>query len=454
MTHPVETLCNALARGRILTPDEVRELRQAWVRTAGTHADDGPRFRRWLVERKAVTDFQLAALDRGNADQLHFGSYRILDRIGRGRMAGIYKAVHEFGPTVAIKVLPASKAKDATTLARFQREARLSVRLKHPNVVRTFQTGRANGLYFIAMEHLDGETLEEALARRHTLDPAEAVRLVHQALQGLDHIHEQGLIHRDLKPANLMLVGGTPESTLDATVKILDIGLGKALFDEGGPTAELTNEDDLLGTAEYMSPEQARDPRSADIRADIYSLGCVLYHTLTGQPPFAEKNHVRLLVRHATEPPRPVRELNPAVPDGLQQILDWMLAKDPADRYPTPQRAAQALHLYLAAGSRPVPLEADPRMLPYLDWLDEQDDEAIPPTAGPPNPPASPPPPDMGDTRQETKAEVLQALARRGNPPAAMSGPSKPPVPPPPPHSAPRGVRRSPPKRRPSSCSG
>src|SRR5262249_15091776 len=209
--------------------------------------------------------------------------------------AGVYKAIHQLGQVVAIKVLPPSKAKDPHMLARFLRESRLAMRLKHPNVVRAFQVGEVNGLYYLVMEYLEGETLDEVILRRKQWPPAEAVRLIHQALLGMQHIHEQGLVHRDIKPANLMLVPGSsanvPDTTLRATVKILDIGLGRALFDESSPAAptgagedfQLTAEGVLLGTPDYLSPEQARDPRSTDIRADIYSLGCVLYHALAGQ---------------------------------------------------------------------------------------------------------------------------------------------------------------------------
>src|SRR5262249_28533234 len=154
------------------------------------------------------------------------GEYKVLERIGKGRMAGVYKAQHRLGQTVAIKVLPPSKARDPMLLARFQREARLALRLKHPNVVRAFQLGQADDIQYLVMEHLEGTTLEEVLAARKQLPPAEAVRVVYQALAGLEHIHSQGLVHRDLKPANLMLVPPPGDGgTLGCTVKILDMGL-------------------------------------------------------------------------------------------------------------------------------------------------------------------------------------------------------------------------------------
>jgi serine/threonine protein kinase len=379
MDLSVESCCNLLARSRLLAAEEVRTLHQRWRNEAGRSADDVVAFSKWLVARQYVTQYQCDLLLRGKFEHFFLGAYKILERIGKGRMAGVYRAVHTLGQQVAIKVLPPSRARDPLLLARFQREARLALRLQHPNVVRTFQTGETDGLHYLVMEYLDGETLEDVLQRRGKLPPAEAVGLIYQALQGLQHIHEQGMVHRDLKPANLMLVpgaqAGQPDSTLRATVKIMDIGLGRAMFDEeADPVAEfnLTNEGALLGTPDYLAPEQARDARAADVRADIYSLGCVLYHALAGQPPFPDSNLLRQLMRHAQETPRPLSELNPAVPEGLAQILSWMMAKDPSQRYPTPERAAAALRVFLVAGAGPVPARSDPAAKAYLDWLNQQ----------------------------------------------------------------------------------
>jgi tRNA A-37 threonylcarbamoyl transferase component Bud32 len=372
----VEAVCNLLGRSRLLNPDQIRTLHQRW-RAEAKNADDVAAFGQWLVAREYLTEFQAGLVLRGRVDHFFFGPYKILERVGKGRMAGVYSAVHALGQPVAIKVLPPSKSKVPELLARFQREARLAMKLKHPNVVRTFQTGQNDDLHYIVMEYLDGETLEDVLKRRGKLPPAEAARLTHQALLGLQHLHEQGMIHRDIKPGNLMLLGGTSASTMAATVKLMDIGLGKALFDEGAPAPpggrfELTNEGSLLGTPEYMAPEQARNATSTDIRADIYSLGCVLYHTLAGQVPFPETNLVRQLMRHASEAARPLREFSPAVPEGLQQIVEWMMAKDPGNRYPTPERAAQALQMFLAAGGSAGTTQPEGRMRAYLDWLDKQ----------------------------------------------------------------------------------
>ncbi len=375
MEPSVEALCTNLARSRLLAPDEVRELIRSWVRESRERSGETLEFARWLVNRRCLTEYQAGVLLRGHPGALFLGPYKILERIGKGRMAGVYKAVHQTGPVVAIKVLPVSKARDPQLLGRFLREARLATALKHPNVVRTFQNGQEGDLHYLVMEHLEGETLDEVLRRRR-LPPAEAVRLVYQALAGLHYLHDQGLVHRDLKPGNLMLVPGRTEdradSTLHATVKVLDIGTGRALFDEDVPgNFELTNEGEVLGTPDYLAPEQARDAHAADIRADVYSLGCTLYHCLAGQPPFADSNRVRQLMRHATEPPRSLREINPEVPEGLERVVNRMLAKDPAQRYPSPGKAAKALKPFLAAGADlPGPARPSPQMAAYLQWLE------------------------------------------------------------------------------------
>jgi serine/threonine protein kinase len=240
-----------------------------------------------------------------------------------------------------------------TVLARFQREAHLAMRLQHPNVIRTFQAGEHHGTHFLVMELLQGETLKDLLLRRGRLPAPEAVRLIYQALLGLQHVHEQGVIHRDLEPGNLMLVPGSTgqaDTTLGSTVKLLDIGVGRAVFDanapQGGPI-NLTTSSDQLGTPLYCSPEQSADPRQADIRSDIYSMGCVLYHTLAGHPPFEDRGPVQLVLSHASQPLARLTRLNLGLPAGLQEVIDHMANKDPALRFPTPGQAAQESRRFL-----------------------------------------------------------------------------------------------------------
>jgi serine/threonine protein kinase len=305
-------------------------------------------FSKWLAHHGYVTDFQAEVLLRRRDDPLVLGRYKLRGRIGRGPMAGVYEAVHPQGLAVAIKVLPPARAADATLLARFQREARLAMRLRHSNVIRTFEAGEHHGTHFLVMELLHGETLKDVQLRRGRLPVSEGVLLIYQALLGLQHFYEQGMVHRDLEPANVMLLSGADETdtTRNSTVKNLDIGLGRALFDEGAG-GNLTSTGDQLGTPLYCAPEQTRDARQADIRSDLYSLGCVLYHTLAGNPPFEDKGPVRLMLSHANEPPPRLARLNLGEPPGLQEVLDRMLAKDPGLRFPTPGQAAQELRRFL-----------------------------------------------------------------------------------------------------------
>jgi hypothetical protein len=288
-------------------------------------------------------------------------------------MGGVYKAVHDAGQVVALKILPASKAKNSHTLARFQREARLLTQLDHPNVVRAFQVGEGGGVHYIVMEFLEGETLDEVLTRRGRLPAAEAARLVGQVFDGLQHLLEKRMVHRDVKPANLMLTpaaeAGKPD-TWNATLKVLDVGLGRELFDESAPEGQvetqLTQEGAVVGTPDYLAPEQAKDARSADIRADLYSAGCVLYHCLAGRPPFTESNIMAQMVKHATEPPPPLSALVGDLPPGIQHVVNRLLAKKPGERFQTPAEAAAALRPFATGGAAAAGASVVPA---FQDWL-------------------------------------------------------------------------------------
>lgn len=428
-SHPtsVSQFCSLLVKSRLMPPEEVQAAQSRW-KQGGQSESDVEGFRKSLVQSRQLTEYQAALLNRGHTEGYFLGEYTIIDLIGKGRMAGVYKATHRSGQVVAIKVLPPSKAREGQHLARFLREARLLTRLDHPNVVRAFQVGESAGRHFFVMEAIDGVPLDEILEKRKRLPPLEAVRIVYQALLGLQHIHEKGMIHRDLKPANLMLTPapGSKEDTLRATVKILDIGLGRMMFEatdlETDPETQLTGENVLLGTPDYLAPEQARNAREADIRADIYSLGCTLYHCLTGQPPFPDTTVLTQVLRHSTETPRRLHEFIPMVPDQLQEILDFLMAKSPAQRYPNPAKAAQALEPLLGSipdGNRPSPpTHIQPS---YASWLRATEPEegtrdephlptleAITPVVFPARPtrvetPISPPPTTLGKSESGSR---------------------------------------------------
>ncbi len=357
MAATVESMCDSLLLSGIMSSEDVAALKQRWFKPNRTDAQDADKFTKWLVMNQYMTELQASLLAKGQTDSLFLNQYKLLDRIGKGRLAGIYKGTDPEGQTVAIKILPPSKAKDAETLTRFQREARLALKLDHPNVVRTLDAGESNGKYYIVMEYLEGATLEEVLQKKGKLGPVEAARIIGHALMGLQHIHEQQMVHRDLEPQNLMLTSipapGQPAGVHTRVVKILDIGLGRALFDEDDPSVpiggHLTVKGSLLGTLEYTAPEQVRDAHAADIRSDIYSLGAVLYHCLAGRPPYQNVN----VLRRGEEPPQPLHELAPDVPEELLQIVYQMMALDPNQRYQTPAAASRAIRVFLNTQEEP-----------------------------------------------------------------------------------------------------
>ena len=382
MATPVSSVpefCAAIARSKLLSEPDVMKLRERWTAEFPAKDADLDGFRKFAVRERYLTDYQAALIQRGRSEGFAIGEYVILDRIGSGQTAGVYKAIHKSGQLVALKVLPSSKAKDQRTLSRFEREGRLLTQLEHPNTVRAYQVGRVGGVHFIAMEHLEGETLDQILERRKKLPPGEAVRLILQALEGLQHLHEKRMIHRDLKPMNLMVTPVTKADTLSGTLKILDIGLGRELFDESSPATQdlhLTGEGALLGTPDYLAPEQARDARATDIRADIYSLGCALYHLLAGRTPFVEKNIMAQMVKHATEKPQPVSNFAPEVPFALARALEKLLEKKPEDRPQTPIEAAALLKPFLPSNATQA--ESTTVMPAYRQWLESESAMELP----------------------------------------------------------------------------
>lgn len=257
------------------------------------------------------------------------GHFELIEAVGAGGMAAVLKARDtELSRVVALKILPPEAARDPESVTRFKQEARAAAALDHENIARVYFCGEDQGLHFIAFEFVEGINLRQMIDRRGVLPAAECIRYMIQVAAGLNHAAERGVVHRDIKPSNILI-------TPDGRAKIVDMGLARHLGSElvnGG----VTQSGVTLGTFDYISPEQALDPRRADVRSDIYSLGCAFYHALTGRPPVPEGTAARKLRAHQFDEPLDPRELNPAIPDEVVAVLARMMAKDPADRFQTP----------------------------------------------------------------------------------------------------------------------
>ncbi len=279
--------------------------------------------------------------------------FSIVRRLGKGGMGVIYLALHRvLQKPFALKVISPAVLDNPDILARFHAEARAAAQLDHPNIARAHDADQAGELHFLVMEYVEGMSLAQLLEKRGPLSVASACHCVCQAALGLQHACERGMVHRDIKPQNLML---TPKGQ----IKVLDFGLARLRGErkEGG---RLTRADSFMGTPEYVAPEQATDARTADIRADIYSLGCTLYALLIGRPPFQEETMVKLVLAHIEQEPTPLRELRPDVPAEVAAVAAKMLAKDPAQRYQRPIDVAQTLAPFAKAVSKVRPAGTAP----------------------------------------------------------------------------------------------
>jgi serine/threonine protein kinase len=276
--------------------------------------------------------------------------YRILELLGSGGMGTVFKAEHRLMErVVALKIIRKDLMDRPAAIERFPQEVRAAARLIHPHIVTAYDAEQAGDVHFLVMEYVEGKSLDRLLAQSGRIPVDQACDWVHQAALGLQHAWEQGMVHRDIKPGNLLLTPG-------GQVKILDFGLAR-FANETAPGGGLTLEGSMVGTPDYMAPEQAEAAGKADIRADIYSLGCTLYHLLAGEPPFPEGAPLHKLVSHQTRQPRPLTELRADVTGDLAQVVQRMLAKDPAQRYQTPAEVAREL-VPFAAGEWPtVPLK-------------------------------------------------------------------------------------------------
>lgn len=306
-----------------------------------------------LVQDGVVTYFQAEQFLLGKWRGFTIGKFKLLERVGVGGMGQVFLCEHMFmKKRVAVKVLPPAKADQPAALGRFYREARAAGSLDHPNIVRTHDIDQDGNLHFIVMDYVDGPNLLDVVKKFGPLDISRAVSYVHQVAGGLDYAFRNHLIHRDIKPGNVLI-------DRQGVARILDMGLARFINDHSDQLTLKYDDKIVLGTADYVAPEQVANSHSVDIRADIYALGATLYFLLAGHPPFPIGTVSQKLLWHRTKDPTPIQQIRPDVPEGIAAIVGKMMAKDPKARYQTPAQVAAALEPFLAAS---VPLPAAEEM--------------------------------------------------------------------------------------------
>lgn len=327
--------------------------------------EDAQRFARKLVRESTLTLYQATQLYNGKAAGLVLGNYVLLDKIGAGGMGMVFRARHQkMKRIVALKVLTGTAVNSAGAVTRFHREVEAAAKLSHPNIVTAHDADEAKGLHYLVMEHVDGPDLEQRVLESGPIPTATAMDYITQAATGLAHAHAHGVIHRDLKPSNLLLDPG-------GTIKILDMGLAFFTAEPGlqrpdNDLTRLTDAGSMVGTVDFMSPEQALDAREVDARSDVYSLGCTLYFLLTGQPVYQGETPMRRLIAHREAPIPSLSEERDDVPPQVDVILAKMIAKQPDDRYQTAEELRGDLKQWRekALSDRPSPDAVDDNTLP------------------------------------------------------------------------------------------
>jgi serine/threonine protein kinase len=290
-----------------------------------------------LIEAGLLTPWQAEQLQSGRFQGFYLSKYKMLAKLGGGGMSKVYLAEHmEMGRQVAIKVLTGPLAQRAEYLDRFRLEARAAARVDHPNIVRAYDVGHEGKVHFLVMEYIQGDDLEKRVHENGPLEPRAAAEFIRQAAVGLAHVHQAGMIHRDIKPANLLV-------DRQGTVKIVDLGLAR-LPEEA---LEADAEGQIMGTVDYLSPEQSLPGQPVTPRSDVYSLGCSLYYLLTGRPPFPVGTLAQRMQMHRSREPEAIFKLRPQVPPMLVSICERMMAKSPDDRYQSAEEVIEAVSAWL-----------------------------------------------------------------------------------------------------------
>lgn len=308
---------------------------------SGALPSDAADLAKALQQKKVVTRWHCDKLLQGKYKGFFLGKHKLLGHIGSGGMSSVYLAEHCMMHTLrAIKVLPQSRLGKSSYLARFQQEAKAIASLNHPNIVRAYDIDNQGDTHYIVMEYVDGDDLQTMVKKKGPMAFDKVADYIAQAAHGLQHAHDVGLIHRDVKPANLLVNSA-------GRVKLLDLGL--ALFsDDKQASLTIDYNDKVLGTADYLAPEQALNSHKVDNRADLYGLGCTMYFLLTGQPPFPDGTIAQRIAKHQNQMPTDIRKIRPKCPGELEGICIKLLQKDPKFRYATAEVTAEVLEAWLA----------------------------------------------------------------------------------------------------------
>jgi serine/threonine protein kinase len=349
-----------------------------------------------LVDAGLLTRFQATHLLLGRVRGFLLGQYRILEQIGRGAMGRVFKAEHRvMARKVAIKVLAPNLVQNDRAVQLFQREVHAIAQLVHPNIVTAYDANEENGHNYLVLEYVDGPNLDQLVRQRGPLPVPLASEYIRQVANGLQCAFDADMVHRDIKPANLLVHRRGPNDTTPGVVKISDFGLARLQAPGGDSSTRLgtifVKENTVMGTPDYLSPEQARNLHKADIRSDLYSLGCTFYFLLTGRVPFPGGTAVEKLIRHGTETPTPLEELRPDVPPPVTAVVNKLMAKRPEERYQTPAEVAVVLEEFAVSGATPwaAPTTAIPIATPVeapvedcvgggLDMLDGGSNDDLP----------------------------------------------------------------------------
>jgi len=345
-----EQFWQSLQASGLFSSEDLERYRNRWFKEG--LPDSGEELARELVRHGVLTSFQAGCLLRGKTKFLVLGEYEILDQLGKGGMGVVFKARHRrMERVVALKTLPPQAMKDPESVQRFYREVKAAARLIHPNIVTAYDAGEQHGIHYLVMEYVDGQDLASLVKEHGPMPLEEALECVLQAARGLAYAHSQGVIHRDIKPSNLLV-------DRSGVVKILDMGLARLMFDparDGVTGDQLTATGQVMGTCDYMAPEQAVSTHRVDGRADIYSLGCTLYRLLTGEPPYPRQTLMEVLVAHREAPIPSLSKARPDVPVEVDMVFQRMMAKHPEDRYQRMEEVIEALEHCLAVCRAGVP---------------------------------------------------------------------------------------------------